>query len=114
MDIHVFPIPVPPPTSLSTRSPWVFPVHQAQAPARLTISRLHISVLTESAVHNILQAFIFQLGVVFLVISCFNCVQLLATPWTVATTPPPGSSVHGILQARLLEWVAIAFSRRSS
>jgi len=23
---------------------------------------------------------------------------------------PPGSSVHGILQARILEWVAIAFS----
>ena len=23
---------------------------------------------------------------------------------------PPGSSVHGILQARVLEWVAIAFS----
>ena len=26
------------------------------------------------------------------------------TPWTV----PPGSSVHGIFQARLLEWVAIS------
>ena len=25
---------------------------------------------------------------------------------------PPGSSVHGILQARILEWVAIPFSRR--
>ena len=27
---------------------------------------------------------------------------------------PPGSSVHGISQARILEWVAISFSRRSS
>ena len=27
---------------------------------------------------------------------------------------PPGSSVHGILQARILEWVAILFSRGSS
>ena len=27
---------------------------------------------------------------------------------------PPGFSVHGILQARVLEWVAIPFSRRSS
>ena len=27
---------------------------------------------------------------------------------------PPGSSVHGILQARILEWVAIPFSRVSS
>ena len=34
--------------------------------------------------------------------------QILATPWT----SPPGSSVHGILQARILEWVAISFSSR--
>ena len=27
---------------------------------------------------------------------------------------PPGSSLHGIFQARILEWVAISFSRRSS
>ena len=27
---------------------------------------------------------------------------------------PPGSSAHGILQASILEWVAIAFSRGSS
>ena len=27
---------------------------------------------------------------------------------------PPGSSVHGFLQARILEWVAIPFSRGSS
>ena len=27
---------------------------------------------------------------------------------------PPGSTVHGIFQARILEWVAIFFSRRSS
>ena len=32
------------------------------------------------------------------------------TPWTVA----PGSSVHGILQSRILQWVAISFSRGSS
>ena len=27
---------------------------------------------------------------------------------------PPGSSVRGILQARILEWVAISFSRGPS
>ena len=27
---------------------------------------------------------------------------------------PPGSSVHGILQARILEWIAMPFSRGSS
>ena len=33
---------------------------------------------------------------------------------TPRTSSPPGSSVHGILQARILEWVAIPFSRGSS
>ena len=32
--------------------------------------------------------------------------SVFATPWTL---PPPGSSVHRILQARILEWVAISF-----
>ena len=32
------------------------------------------------------------------------CVRLLETPWIV-------TSVHGILQARILEWVAILFTR---
>ena len=27
---------------------------------------------------------------------------------------PPGSSVHGIFQVRILEWVAVSFSRGSS
>ena len=27
---------------------------------------------------------------------------------------PPGSSVHGVLQAKILEWVVIPFSRGSS
>ena len=27
---------------------------------------------------------------------------------------PPGSSVHGISQARILEWVSISYSRESS
>ena len=34
-----------------------------------------------------------------------------ATPWTVA---PRGSFVHGISQARILEWIAIFFSKGSS
>ena len=36
-----------------------------------------------------------------------SCISLFVTPWIVAHQ---GSSVHGILQARILEWVAISFS----
>ena len=39
-------------------------------------------------------------------------VRLFATPWTVCSLP--GFSLHGILQARILEWVTISFSRGSS
>ena len=76
--------------------------------------------------------------------SYFSHVRLFAAPWTVACQTsvfmefsrqehwwkwsrsvssdslqpmdysPPSSSIHGILQARILEWVAISFSRGSS
>ena len=40
-----------------------------------------------------------------------SCLTLV-TPWTVCSLP--GSTVHGILQARIPEWVIIYFSRGSS
>ena len=47
--------------------------------------------------------------------SCVHCCCLVAQPHlTLCNTmdcSPPGSSVHGILQARILEWAAISFSR---
>ena len=45
------------------------------------------------------------------VLSRFSRVRLFVTLWTCS---PPGSSVHGILQAGILEWVAISFSKGSS
>ena len=61
-----------------------------------------------------------------MLLSCFSRVQLCATLWTAAAAAkslqscptlcdpidgsPPGSPVPGILQARILEWVAISFS----
>ena len=62
-----------------------------------------------------------------LLLSRFSCVRLCATPWKTKSESEvaqscltlsdpmdcslPGSSVHGIFQARTLEWVAIAFSK---
>ena len=40
--------------------------------------------------------------------------QLCPTLYHPIDCSPPGSSVHGILQARILEWVAIPFSTWSS
>ena len=37
--------------------------------------------------------------------------QLCATLCDPVDCRPPGSPIHGILQARILEWAAIAFSR---
>ena len=34
--------------------------------------------------------------------------------WRIMDCSPPGSSVHGILQARILKWVAISFSKGTS
>ena len=43
-------------------------------------------------------------------VKSFRCVQL-CNPMDCSL---PGSSIHGIFQARILEWVAISFSRESS
>ena len=40
--------------------------------------------------------------------------RFMLSCWTLCNAmdcSPPGSSVHGILQARILEWIAIPFSR---
>ena len=49
-----------------------------------------------------------QFGVLCLV------AQLCLTLCDPIDCSPPGSSVHGILQAGILEWVAISFPRRPS
>ena len=54
MGLHVFPIPIPPPTSLSARSLWVFPVHRVRALVSciqpglvicFTLDNIHVSML---------------------------------------------------------------------
>ena len=42
------------------------------------------------------------------------CIQLYLTLCNHMDCNPPGSSVRGIFQARILEWVAISWSRGSS
>ena len=49
-------------------------------------------------------------GVVVVVVLSLSRIQLLQP----VDCSPPGSSVHGILQARIVDWVAISFSRGST
>ena len=86
---------------------------------RLSITQPHCIKFLMICCLSILDVFsskhISQLSYKYLsscVLSRFNCVQLFVTPWTVCS--PPSSPVHGILQARVLEWVAVPSSRGSS
>ena len=47
-----------------------------------------------------------------LLFSCQVMSNSFANPWTICSLP--GSTIHGISQARILEWVAISFFRESS
>ena len=52
----------------------------------------------------------------YLLMYCVSLCYLLSCVWLCVPVDcnPPNSSVHGILQARIPEWVAICFSRGSS
>ena len=76
------------------------PVHSIQTRKRnkcIQIGREEVSL-------SLFVAGIILYMILLLLLSRFSRVRLLATPWTA------GSSVHGIFQARVLEWIAITFS----
>ena len=53
------------------------------------------------------------LWLIWLLCACAKSLQSCLTLCNPMDYSPPGSSVHRILQARILAWVAISFSRRS-
>jgi len=74
---------------------------------------LPIYVTTEHWVEVPVLFSIFSLVTYFMCV----CLQLLSHVWIFfdhMDCSSPGSSVHGILQARILEWVAVSSSRGSS
>ena len=48
------------------------------------------------------------------IVAAVTVAQMCLTLCNPAGCSPPGSSVHGISQARILEWIPISFSRGSS
>ena len=53
-------------------------------------------------------------GYMVFLLSCALSHSVMSDSWDPVDCSLPGSSVHGILQARILEWVVISFSRGSS
>ena len=57
---------------------------------------------------------LYSIALKILVLCCTKSLQSCPTLCNPMNCSPPGSSVHGILQARILEWVAMPSSRGSS
>ena len=47
-------------------------------------------------------------------VNCFVCLHSCIRLCNPINCSPPGSPVHGIFQARILEWVAISFCRETT
>ena len=77
----------------------------------LTLVYMHLS---QSYFVQIKLANSEQICLWFTYVCCVCCGSVVSNSFQPHGLCPPGSSGHGIFQARILEWVAISFSRRSS
>ena len=91
------------------------------AQSRPTLCNPLDCILPGFSVHGIFQARILEWVAIswyyfLIMLLCLKSVlvtQSCLTLYNPMDCSPPGSPVHGILQARILEWVAISFSRGS-
>ena len=103
------------------------------AKSRTQLSDFHFTSLLYMVLQNALISFFYMwLSSFFSITHCKDCLfsimyscllchrvidhSVWVSFWDFCPVPLilPGSSVHGILQARILEWIAISFSRGSS
>ena len=97
--------------------PWVSPGAHSTSISCLVkwdVSTLLINIWLKTDLHvqlHVWNLLWFSEEVRQLLFSCWVVSDTFVTPLDYST---PGFSVHGILQARILEWVAISFSRGSS
>ena len=95
------------------------PHHQCLYPHSISKSVIVLYVLPEDPFLTLSVFDLCRMGFSGPCQQTFHCMhakslQLYLTVCNHMDCSPPGSSILGILQARILEWVAISFSRRSS
>ena len=73
----------------------------------------HLLQLTQITLNYYLNYYL-KIPIIVLVMCVCVCAQSCLPLCDPMDYSPPGSSVHGIFQARILEWVAISYSRGSS
>ena len=83
----------------NTNQPWLYIYHLL----------LNLTPLPHPALFSLNSFMLSRQGYM-----CAKLLQLCLTLWDPLDCSPPGSFVHGILQARILEWVAISYARGSS
>ena len=91
---------------------WACSVSSFRSPLRLRLLREHFSDCPLNHYHFYPTLFFFIVHITAgcaCMLSHFSCVRLYTMDCSL-----PGSSVHGILQARILEWEAMSSSRGSS
>ena len=71
---------------------------------QLEFSFMAVRMQSHATILNYLEIF-YEVKDTFTHTCVFGCVQLFGNPMDCS---PPSSSVHGIFQARVLEWVAIS------
>ena len=69
-----------------------------------------ILLFSSISLHCSLKAFLSLLAILWFLAATTKSLQLCPTLCDPIDGSPPGSSIHGILQARTLEWIAISFT----
>ena len=87
---------------------------QSQLSFHLSRWDLRLSGLSSSLRNKETDLIVLKFPFTSIVCKCVSITQSCPTLCNPLDCSPPGSSVHGVLQARILAWVAIPFSRGSS
>ena len=101
---------------LSAEMPGVFLVREGGDSSPVTVKQAERDIHSQASkkswrrIWTSLVVCVCVCACVWVCVQSLSCAQLFVIPWT----RPPGSSVHGMFQARMLQWVAISSSRGSS